>query len=98
MSYRIILQTWTIAFLIGCAIGALAYLLATAESGSSAHSSLSWFLWPGVALYVALNGSLLFGAGVGAYGDAGVIILGSATAWSTLLAVVLLGYSWFRYR
>jgi hypothetical protein len=49
---------------------------------------LSYLLLPGVALYTALNGSALFGAGFGHLGNYVVIALGSAAAWAALVATV----------
>ncbi|MFN3495093.1 MAG: hypothetical protein ACK40L_11350 [Hydrogenophaga sp.] len=57
-------------------------------------TALSYTLLPGVALYAALNGSVLFGAGFGGLGNYLVIALGSAVAW-TGLAVALV---WLVFR
>jgi hypothetical protein len=43
---------------------------------------LSYLLLPGVAMYANLNGSLLFGAGLGDFGNFLVIALGSAAVWA----------------
>lgn len=45
-------------------------------------------LFPGLALYVALNGSLLFGSGVGGWGNGLVIVGGSALCWGVLVAAM----------
>ena len=47
---------------------------------------LSWLLWPGVWLYVLVNGSLLFEGGFGDFGNFLVVALGSALFWSLLAA------------
>lgn len=45
-------------------------------------------LFPGLALYVALNGSLLFGSGFGGWGNGLIIVGGSAVFWGVLLAAI----------
>ncbi|PZV00977.1 MAG: hypothetical protein DCF23_13755 [Cyanobium sp.] len=48
-------------------------------------TGLSFILLPGVAMYSALNGSLLFGAGFGPFGNGLIIVIGSAAAWTSLV-------------
>jgi hypothetical protein len=96
MSITTILQSWIIAFPISIVVAALAYSLASSGQGIPSHSFSAWLLWPGVALYTAINGSLLFGGGFGTYGNAALIILSSAAAGSVSLVAIVLGFSWFR--
>ena len=50
---------------------------------------LSYVLLPGVAMYANLNGSLLFGAGLGDFGNFFVIALGSAAVWAVLVVALV---------
>ena len=60
------------------------------------ETALSYTLLPGVALYTALNGSTLFGAGFGRIGNYLVIALCSALAWTVLVGIA--GYLAVRFR
>lgn len=91
-----VLQSWILALLVGIAVSALAYLLASPGFGNHPRSAFAWCLWPGVALYAWLNGSLLFGGGFGGIGNAAIIILGSAATWSVPLTILLQGFLRFR--
>jgi hypothetical protein len=65
-------------------------LLASVAYALKPNSAASPILFPGVGLYVFLNGSLLFGSGFGRLGDCLVIVFGSAAVWATLFAALLL--------
>jgi len=50
---------------------------------------LPWVLLPGIALYTALNNSLIFGSGFGKVGNFAIIVVGAATTWSVLASALL---------
>lgn len=76
---------------VGCFILAT---LAYATAPSAGSTAVSYVLWPGVVLYAALNGSLLFGAGFGTVGNFLFIAAGSALAWSLVFGLLVL--AWLR--
>ena len=93
MPHRSFLAIWCQVF-SGCFILAVvAYGLA--PSTSSASAAFSYVLWPGVGLYTALNGSLLFGHGFGQVGNFFLVAVGSALAWSVVIG--LLVFVWQRH-
>ncbi len=65
-------------------------LLASVAYALQPNRAASAILFPGVGLYVAVNGSLLFGSGFGRDGDCLAIVFGSATVWASLFAVLLM--------
>ena len=86
MLTRSSLAVWLLIF-IGClSLAVVSYGLAQSDGPLRTHSA--YVLWPGVGLYTLLNGSLLFGGGFGALGNFLLVSLGSAVAWSLLIAVL----------
>lgn len=77
------------ALLLGLAVSTIAYVLVSPEFGHGNESALAWLLWPGVWLYIQLNGSLVFGGGFGTCGNAAIFIVGSGIAWSVPFAGAL---------
>ena len=98
MLNRPFLHTWVVGVVCCTIIAALVYAMMPPEQGSFFQQSISWFLLPGVALYVQLNGSLLFGGGFGNIGDFLIIAMGSALAWSIPVPFVVRGISWLWLR
>lgn len=94
------LHIWVVGVLCCTLSAALVYTMMPPERGSFFQQVISWFLLPGVALYVQLNGSLLFGGGFGKIGNFIIIAMGSALTWSIPIPFVVRGISWlwFRYR
>ena len=94
MFNKTILRTWAVAA-VCCTITAIfVYAMMPPESGSGFQQIIAYFLLPGVALYVLLNGSLLFGGGLGDVGNFLIIGLGSALAWSIAILFVVRWISW----
>ena len=98
MYNKSILHAWVIGVICCTIIAALVYAMMPPEEGNFFQRSVSYFLWPGFALWVQLNGSLLFGVGFGKIGDFFVIALGSALAWSIQIFFVVRGIVWLRHR
>ena len=72
-------------------LGVCSAQLCPALSSSAGPAAwLSPVLLPGVGLYVLLNGSLLFGSGLGRVGEFVVFVVGSAVAWASLLSLLVL--------
>jgi hypothetical protein len=82
MFAKTILHTWVFDLVCCTIIATLIYAMMPAEQGSFFQQNISWFLIPGIALYVQLNGSFLFGWGSGNIGDFLIIVMSSAVAWS----------------
>ena len=88
------LRTWVIAAVCCTIVAALVYDMMPPEPGNSLEQGVAFFLYPGVALYVLLNGSLLFGGGFGNISDFLIIGLFSAFAWSLVVLLVVQSISW----
>jgi hypothetical protein len=95
---RALIRVWVISLIASAVVAAIVYAVIAPWVGSPLQRGVGWFLWPGIALWVQLNGSLLFGAGYGAIGDFLVIVLASALAWSIPIAFVVWGVSRLRQR
>lgn len=95
---RALIRVWTISLVASTVVAAIVYAVIAPWAGSPLQRGVVWILWPGIALWVQLNGSLLFGAGYGAIGDFLVIVLTSALAWSIPIALVAWGVSRLRQR
>lgn len=90
MPHRSFLVTWCLIFACCFVLAAAAY--AFSPSAGSGWAALSYVLWPGVGLYTALNGSLLFGGGFGKVGNFLLIAAGSAFAWSFVMGLLMLAW------
>jgi hypothetical protein len=76
------LRAWVIGFGCCAIVASTLYFSPFSETPSSG-SPFAWLLWPGVFLWVQLNGGgFLFAPGFGDVGDFAVMALGSALAWS----------------
>lgn len=75
-----------LALAVALCICSLSYALAHL-SPIEFRAFLAWPLLPGLALYSAANGSLLFGSGFGNLGNFVLIVSGSALTWASLFAV-----------
>jgi hypothetical protein len=93
-----ILRTWVIAMVCCTLVATVVYGMMTPERGNGFEQGVAYFLFPGVALYSLLNGSLLFGGGFGNTGDFLIIGLSSALVWSFVVVLVVQGFSWLRHR
>ncbi|MFA7382401.1 MAG: hypothetical protein WC001_03040 [Desulfurivibrionaceae bacterium] len=93
-----IMRTWVIAAVCCTIIATLVYGMMPPEQGNHFAQGAAYFLFPGVAFYVFLNGSLNFGRGFGIIGDFLIIGLGSALAWTVAVVIVAQGFSWLRQR
>lgn len=83
LRFKTLSTLWAQSFAAFSLIAAVAYALSPTRAASP-------ILIPGVGLYVLLNGSLLFGSGFGGIGDCLVIVFGSAAAWASLFAAMVL--------
>jgi len=92
------LRTWVIAAVCCAIAAALVYGMMPPERGNGFEEDVAYFLFPGVALYVLLNGSLLFGGGFGDIGNFLIIGLSSALTWSLVVVLVVQGISWLWHR
>ncbi len=88
------LRTWVVAAVCCTITAVLVYAMMPPKSGSLFQQSISFFLYPGVGLYILLNGSLLFGSGFGDVGNFLIIGVGSALAWSIVILFVMRGLPW----
>ena len=93
-----ILRTWVIAAVCCTIIAIFVYGMMPPERGNSFEQGVAYFLFPGVALYVLLNGSLLFGGGLGDVGTFLIIGLSSGIAWSLVVVLLMQGISWLWHR
>lgn len=75
-------------------VAALVYAMMPPERDNIFQQAMAWFLWPGLALWVQMNGSLLFGGGFGSTGNFLIVAMGSALAWSIPIPFVVRGISW----
>lgn len=75
------------AFAVALCICSLSYALADLAP-PEVRGIVAAPLLPGVALYAAANGSLLFGSGFGRLGNFMLIAAGAALAWTCLFAVL----------
>ena len=91
---------WAVVALSCAVVTSVVYALVSQARGGTLEDSIVWLLAPGIALYVELNGSLLFGGGFGDLGNYLVIALGSALAWSlpVLVLIRVLSTSWQRQK
>lgn len=92
-----ILRTWVVAAVCCTITAVLVYPMMPPKSGSLFQQSISLFLFPGVGLYVLLNGSLLFGGGFGDVGNFLIIGVGSALTWSIVILFVVRGIPLLRH-
>lgn len=88
MPRNALVRCWLTALLASAVITTVAYVLVSPEFQFQVQIPLLWLLWPGVWLYIQANGSLVFGGGFGTYGNAAIIIVGSAVGWSVPLAIL----------
>jgi len=88
------LRTWVIAAICCTIVTALVYGMMPPERSNGFEQIVAHLLFPGVALYVLLNGSLFFGSSFGSIGNFLIIGLSSALAWSLVVALVVQGISW----
>lgn len=93
-----ILRTWIIAAICCTIVATFVYNMMPPERGNSFEQGVAYFLFPGVALYTLLNGSLLFGSGFGKVGNFLVIGLSSGIAWSFVVVLLVQGISWLWHR
>ena len=71
---------------LAASAGICVLVYASFRPGESAAAQWgSFVLYPGVSIYVWLNGSLLFGGGVPAWAEYIVIVGGSTVSWTLLL-------------
>ncbi|MGH8703161.1 MAG: hypothetical protein ACREVR_18570 [Burkholderiales bacterium] len=82
-------RNWAVVGLSCAIVSSVVYALVLQPRGGALENSMAWLLFPGIALYAQLNGSLLFGGGFGSLGDYLVIALGSALAWSAPIVVLI---------
>lgn len=83
-----------LSFAIACCLSSASYVL-TLYLPQSYRAYVAWPLFPGVAAYSIINGSLLFGNGFGKLGNMAVIVLCSATIWA-FVVYYLLVRQWFK--
>jgi hypothetical protein len=97
ISSRSVLRAWIVAAVSCALVAALIYGMLPMDGAIGFKHGLEYFLFPGVAAYTLLNGSLLFGGGFWDIGNFLIIVLGSALAWS--LVIVLMGQVllWIRH-
>lgn len=81
------MKPFLIAFAASLAVCALSHALATAAPPDW-RPLAALPLYPGLALFTALNGSLLFGGGLGGAGADGVVVVTAAGVWAGLVGVV----------
>jgi hypothetical protein len=80
-----------VAFAVALCICSLSYALAHV-SPLEYRELVTSPLLPGVALYSAANGSLLFGSGFGNLGNVMLIVCGSTLTWVSLFAAFRYGF------
>ncbi len=97
ISCRSVLRAWGVA--AGCCtlVAALIYGMLPMDGTLNFSHGLEYFLFPGVAAYTLLNGSLLFGGGFGDICNFFIIVLGSALAWSFVIALLGQALLWIRH-
>lgn len=87
---------FAVALGLSWAVLSVVYVADLAVHGATTSSALAWLYYPGVALYVLINGSLLFGSGLGGAGEYAVFVLGSALGWALLCVLLHVACSMLR--
>jgi hypothetical protein len=98
MDHQSLLRIWAIGAFCCTIIALFAYALMPPAKDSFLQSTIIWFVWPGVALWSLLGGSLFGSGGFGKLGDFVIIVLGSAFAWSIPVLLFTRGVAHLRQR